>query len=258
MDVPRHLPGAAALLSALVAGTPARAAEVLVAVAANFAEVVSHLDPEFERRTGHTLLITTGSTGKLYAQIVSGAPFHVLLSADAATPARLEREGLAVSGTRFTYAIGALALWSRDPARIGGDGPAVLRDGDFRHLALANPDLAPYGVAARETMQSLGVWDGLASKLVMGENVGQVHSMVATGNAELGFVALSALRSPRTRTTGSLWEVPQRLHAPIRQDAVLLRAGAGNPGARAFLDHLGSASARAVIRAHGYSIDAPR
>ena len=245
----------AALAIVLLAGTAAQAAEVLVAVAANFAEVIDQLAPEFTRHTGHSVQRTVGSTGKLYAQITSGAPFQVLLSADVATPQRLEREHKAVSGTRFTYAIGGLALWSPDPALFGTNGPAVLRAATFRHLAIANPDLAPYGVAARETMQALGLWEALQSKIVMGENIGQAHSMVASGNAELGFVALSALRSPRRRETGSVWVVPQRLFSLIRQDAVLLAQGANSPAAREFLEYLRSPAAERVIETYGYLID---
>jgi molybdate transport system substrate-binding protein len=230
----------------------ARAESALVAVAANFAETADALLPAFRDATGHDLAITTGSTGKLYAQIVAGAPFDVMLSADAATPARLLDEGRAVPGSGFTYAVGRLALWSADPARIGADGRAALDDPDLRFVAIANPDLAPYGVAAREALQSLGLWDKLQPKIVMGQNIGQTHGLVATGAAEIGFVALSAVLSPRAGTPGSHWDVPQGLYAPIRQDAVLLASGADNPAARAFLDFLRGAEAAAVIDAFGY------
>jgi molybdate transport system substrate-binding protein len=241
-------------LAAASQTAPAQA-ETLVAVAANFAEVVARLKPGFEAATGHRLQATTGSTGKLYAQIGAGAPFHVLLSADAATPARLEREGTAVAGSRFTYALGRLALWSARPGVVAEDGLATLRAGDFRHLAMANPDLAPYGVAARQVLQASGTWATLQSRLVMGQNIGQTHSMVATGAAELGFVALSALQRPGVPTTGSFWTVPQALYSPLQQDAVLLRAGAANPAARAFLHHLRGAAARQLIEAHGYGLE---
>jgi molybdate transport system substrate-binding protein len=231
---------------------PARAAEALVAVAANFAEVIEELKPAFERRTAHRVQATTGSTGKLYAQITAGAPFHILLSADARTPERLEAEGYALAGTRFTYAIGRLTLWSSDPKRIGADGRAALTAADVRHIAIANPDLAPYGVAAREALQKLGLWESLRSRIVMGQNIGQTHSMVATGNAQLGFVALSAVLSPRAPAQGSRWDVPQELFSPIRQDAVLLRPGAENEAAGAFLQFLRSAEARKVIERFGY------
>ncbi|HAW46886.1 MAG TPA: molybdate ABC transporter substrate-binding protein, partial [Roseovarius sp.] len=161
----------------------------------------------------------------------------------------------AVAGTDFTYAVGRLTLWSTDPDRIGADGRAALKDPDLRFVAIANPDLAPYGVAARETLQSLGLWEVLQPRIVMGQNIGQTNSMVATGAAELGFVALSAVLSPRTGTKGSRWDVPQELFAPIRQDAVLLRHGADNAAAQAFLDYLRTPGAAAVIERFGYGTD---
>lgn len=243
------------LLGLSVVTTPARAADALVAVAANFAEVIDELKPMFAKETGHRLQATTGSTGKLYAQITAGAPFQVLLSADAKTPERLEADGAGVTGTRFTYAIGRLTLWSGDPGRITGDGKAALTSDDVRHIALANPDLAPYGIAARETLQSLGLWDSVQGRIVMGQNIGQTHSMVATGNAELGFVALSAVLSLRALNRGSRWDIPQELFAPIRQDAILLKAGAGNEAARAFLDFLRAPRAREVIERYGYGVE---
>lgn len=246
----------AALISVLLAfASPVAADEALIAVAANFAETAEALQADFERNTGHSVILTTGSTGKLHTQIAQGAPFHALLSADAKTPERLEAEGLAVAGTRFTYAIGRLALWSADPSRISADGRSALADPDLRHIAIANPELAPYGVAAQQVMQALGVWDRLQSRIVMGENIGQAYSMVASGNAEIGFVALSALLSPRTTAAGSRWDVPQELFAPIRQDAVLLDAGRDNTAAAAFLAHLRSPQARSVLEAFGYAIE---
>ncbi len=239
----------------LAVAVPARAAETLVAVAANFAEVVEELKPVFGRHSGHRLQATTGSTGKLYAQITEGAPFQILLSADANTPERLEREGMGVAGTRFTYAIGRLTLWSSDPNRIGQDGKAALSAATVRHIAIANPELAPYGVAAREALQKIGLWDSLQRKIVMGQNIGQTHSMVATGNAQLGFVALSAVLSPRAPPQGSRWDVPQELFTPIRQDAILLRAGRGNQAADAFLRFLRSGEARRVIDQFGYGVE---
>ena len=245
----------AALWIALAGAAPAAADEALVAVAANFAEVAEALRTEFERNTGHTVILTSGSTGKLYAQIAQGAPFHALLSADQKTPARLEAEGHAVAGTRFTYAIGRLALWSADPQRIGADARAALTDPGLRFVAIANPALAPYGMAARETLEALGLWDALRPNIVMGENIGQAHAMVASGNAELGFVALSALMSRRAAAGGSRWEVPQDLFTPIRQDALLLTAGRGHPAAVAFLSLLRSQQARRVIGTYGYAVE---
>lgn len=247
---------AVSMIFALVAVLPARADETLVAVAANFAEVIQELKPVFERASGHKLESTTGSTGKLYAQIKEGAPFQILLSADTNTPERMEKEKIAVAGSHFTYAIGKLTLWSADKGRIGSDGAAALKAGDVGHIAIANPDLAPYGVAARETLQSLGLWDSLKAKIVMGQNIGQTHSMVATGNAQLGFVALSAvIGSPQEGAKGSRWDVPQNLFTPIRQDAVLLNAGSKNSAAIAFMAFLKSPEARAVIERYGYGIE---
>ncbi|MCL5777459.1 molybdate ABC transporter substrate-binding protein [Limibaculum sp. FT325] len=248
-----HLAGAL-ILAAALAMVPQRAgaADALIAVATNFLDTARAVAEGFEARTGHRVTFTAGATGKLYAQIAAGAPFDVLLAADQARPALLEAEGRAVAGSRFTYATGRLALWSADPARVGPDGAAVLEAGDFRVLAIANPDLAPYGIAARETLQSLGLWDRLGPRVVMGQNIGQTLALVATGNAELGLVALAALRAPGSTLGGSAWEVPADLHAPIRQDAVLLARGAENPAARAFLDHLQGPEARAVIARFGY------
>ena len=237
------------------AARPQAPAQALLAVAANFAEVVDRLRPGFEAATGHRLRATTGSTGKLYAQITAGAPFDVLLSADTATPARLQAEGSAVAGSRFTYAVGRLALWSARAGVVAADGPATLRAGAFRHLAMANPDLAPYGVAARQVLQATGTWTALQPRLVMGQNIGQTHAMVATGAAELGFVALSAVQRPGVAATGSAWVVPKALFTPLQQDAALLRHGAGNAAARAFLAYLRTPAARQLIEAHGYGLE---
>jgi len=247
----------ALLLPAVLAGTlllpgPARAADALVAVAANVAPAMNELAALFTRTSGHRLQATTGSTGKLYAQIFHGAPFDVLLSADAATPERLEAEGRAVAGTRFTYAIGRLALWSSDAGRIGDDARAALTAPDVRHIAIANPDLAPYGAAAREVLENLDLWEHSRDRIAMGQNIGQVHAMVATGNAQLGFVALSALLTANAEDEGSRWLVPESLHMPIRQDAVLLSPGRENAAARAFLEFLATPQAREVLLRHGY------
>lgn len=244
-----------ALLLVLALAGPAAAEQAVVAIAANFAEVVERLEADFERESGHTVTFVAGSTGKLYAQIAHGAPFDAFLAADQARPERLEEEGLAVTGSRFTYATGRLTLWSRDPGVVAADGAATLRAGKFRLLAIANPDLAPYGAAARQTLRSLDLWAGLEDKIVMGETVGQAHAMVASGNAELGFVALSYVLSPRNDTEGSRWDVPSDLHAPIRQDAVLLKRAAGNAAARAFLDFLRSDVATTVIETYGYGVE---
>ncbi len=242
-------------VSLLLAAAPAAGEEAVVAVAANFTEVVERLDADFERDSRHTVTVVAGSTGKLYAQIANGAPFDAFLAADQQRPERLEKEGLAVAGSRFTYATGRLTLWSRDPGRVGSDGAATLRQGKFRLLAIANPELAPYGAAAKQALEKLALWDRFKDRIVMGETIGQAHAMVASGNAELGFVALSSVLSPRTETKGSRWEVPPDLYAPIRQDAVLLSRAAGNAAARGFLAFLRSDKAKALIESYGYSIE---
>ena len=231
------------------------AEDALVAVATNFSEVMERLESDFEQAGDHTLTVTTGSTGKLYAQIRHGAPFDMLLAADQHRPKLLEAESHAVAGSRFTYAVGRLTLWSPDAEHVSVDGSATLRAGSFRKLAMANPDLAPYGAAARETLTALGLLDALQPRMVMGENIGQAHALVATGNADLGFVALSYVLSPRNKPPGSRWDVPEYLYTPIRQDAVLLKRGAGNAAARAFVEFLKTDEARAVIENFGYGVD---
>jgi molybdate transport system substrate-binding protein len=237
-----------------VAAGAAAADEAQVAVAANFASPARRLAENFTQRTGHRLVITSGSTGKFYAQIRSGAPFDVLLSADEDTPRRMEQENLAVRGSRFTYALGKLVLWSARPGAVDGDGE-ILRKATFKRLAIANPRLAPYGAAAQQTMERLGVWVSLQARLVQGENIAQAFQFVSSGNAELGFVALSQiLEEDGKGSAGSHWLVPQSLYSPIRQDAVLLSRGAANPAARELLDYLRSAPVRDLIRTYGYEL----
>jgi molybdate transport system substrate-binding protein len=245
---------ALASLSLIAAGS-ARADEALVAVAANFAGAVEAIGKEFTQDTGHVLQVTTGATGKLYAQIGEGAPFAVLLSADAKTPAKLEEEGHAVPGTRFTYAVGKLSLWSADADRIGVDPKAALTAPTTLHVAIANPDLAPYGVAAREALTALGLWETIQPKIVMGENIGQTFSMVDSGAAQMGFIATSAIENPGSAPKGSHYDLPQDMFTPIRQDAVLLKAGEGNQAAIAFLDYLKGDKARAIIASFGYGTE---
>lgn len=235
------------------AGSLAQAAEVSVAVAANFTAPMQKIAAAFEQDTGHKALLTFGSTGKFYAQIKSGAPFEVLLAADDETPARLEREGLGAPGMRFTYAIGRLVLWSRQPTLVDDQGD-VLKTGRFERLALADPKLAPYGAAAVEVLNGLGLLKSLAPKFVQGGNIAQTHQYVATGNAELGFVALSQVFADGKLTRGSAWTVPARLHTPIRQDAVVLNAGKDKPAALAFMAYLRNDKARAIIRSFGYEL----
>lgn len=227
--------------------------EVQLAVAANFASPAKLIAAGFEKESGHRVLISAAGSGKLYAQIANGAPFAVLLAADAETPARLEREGLAQPGSRFTYAIGKLALWSARPGVVDDRGE-VLRRGEFKHLALANPKLAPYGAAAIEALTALGLQERLQAKFVLGENIAQTHQFVASGNAELGFVALSQIMSAGKPGEGSTWLVPAGLYTPLRQDAALLARGKDNKAARAFLDYLRSDKAKADIRGFGYDL----
>lgn len=242
-----------ALAAMGLVASAAHAGEVQVAVAANFTAPAQRVAAEFERDTGHRALLSFGASGRFYAQIKNGAPFAVFLSADEATPLRLEAEGAAVPGSRFTYAIGRLALWSAQPGRVDTEG-AVLQRGNFAHLAIANPKTAPYGAAAVEVLAALGVLEGLKPKLVQGENIAQAQQFVASGNAELGFVALSQVWRDGKLSEGSVWVVPTRLHAPIRQDAVLLLAGRDKPAAQALLSYLKGDKARALIRSFGYEL----
>ena len=239
----------AALLLCLAA--PALAADVQVAVAANFTAPMKLIAADFEKDTGHKAVLSFGATGKFYAQITNGAPFEVFLSADDETPKKLEQEGAAVSGSRFTYATGKLALWSAQPGLVDGQGE-VLKKGGFSKIAIAAPKLAPYGAAAVETMTRLGVMAALAPKLVTGESIGQAFSFVSTGNAELGFVALSQVYEGGRIKSGSAWIVPDTLHSAIRQDAVLLNKGKENAAAIALLAFLKTEKAKAVIRSFGY------
>ncbi len=243
----------AGILAGLLAmPAQSKAAEALVAVAANFAGALEAIATDFTRETGHALKITTGATGKLHAQIGQGAPFDVMLSADAKTPARIESEGLAVPGSRFTYALGKLSLWSADDGLIGTDPKAALEAADTLFIAIANPELAPYGIAAREAMQALGVWDTLQGKIVMGQNIGQTYSMVQTGSAQAGFVATSAIQGPGMETTGSRFDIPASMYSPIQQDAILLNHGKDNAAALEFMNYLKGDAAKAVTRSFGY------
>ncbi len=241
------------LLAALLVPAHADAGEVQVAVAANFTAPMQRIAAEFEKDSGHKAALMSGATGKFYAQISHGAPFEVFLSADDETPARLEKDGLAVAGSRFTYATGRLVLWSAREGYVDDKGE-VLKKGDFRHLAIANPRTAPYGTAALQVLDKLGLQPALAPRFVQGENIAQTHSFVVSGNAELGFVALAQVYKDGRLGAGSAWIVPASLHAPIRQDAVLLMKGASNPAAAALLKYLKSDKARAIIRSFGYEI----
>jgi molybdate transport system substrate-binding protein len=239
-----------ALLIALTAPALAQAAEVQVAVAANFTEPAKEIAQRFKQRTGHTATLSFGSSGQFYAQIANGAPFQVFLSADVERPQKAEADGLAVAGSRFTYATGRLVLWSREANRVDARGQVLAR-GRFDKLAIADPKAAPYGVAAVETLQKLKLYDALRPKIVQGASITQAYQFASTGAAELGFVALSQVV---TEKGGSRWLVPANLHTPIYQQAVLLKTGAANPAAKAFLAYLRSPEAKAVIRTYGYEV----
>jgi len=239
-----------ALLSACFCHA-ALADEVQVAVAANFTAPAKLIAAGFEKQTGHKATLSFGGTGKFYAQIRNGAPFEVLLAADDETPAKLEKEGAAIPGTRFTYAVGRLVLWSSRPGVIDEKGE-VLRKGEFRHLAIANPRLAPYGTAAIESLTALKLIEAVQPKFVQGENIAQTQQFIATGNAELGFIALSQVMKDGRISEGSAWLVPAALHQPIRQDAIILRTGVGKPAADAWLKYLKGESARTIIKSFGY------
>ena len=243
----RRLGWALGMATAMVAN----AAEVSVAVAANFAAPMQAIAQAFEQDTGHKAVLAFGSSGSFYTQITNGAPFQVLLAADATTPEQLEKAALAVPGSRFTYATGRLVLWSKQAAGVDANG-AVLRTGSFRKLAVANPKLAPYGAAAYETLQSLGLLQSLRGRLVEGQNIGQAYQFVASGNAELGLLALSQVYAEGRLSQGSGWIVPAHLHRPITQAAVLLKAGRDQPAALALLAYLKGAKALSVMRAYGY------
>lgn len=242
------------IAAALLIATPmARSGEVLVAVAANFTAATKQIVPLFEAATGHRVRTSFGSTGKLYAQIKNGAPFDVFLAADQRRPELLEGEGVAVPGSRFTYATGRLALWSADAGLVDPEG-AVLSSERIERLAIANPKTAPYGAAALEILQRLGIEARLRPRLVQGESISQTFQFVSTGNATLGFIALSQLRG-LPEAQGSAWIVPQQLYSPIRQDAILLERATENIAARDLLSFLRGPQARRVIEQLGYGVE---
>jgi molybdate transport system substrate-binding protein len=235
-------------------GSSVFAGEVTVAVASNFLKPFKQLVPVFQKQSGHTVRIVSGSTGKLYAQIMHGAPFDVFLAADRERPRLLETNGQAVSGSRFTYAQGKIVLWSADPRKVTSNGKITLHRQNFKHLALANPKTAPYGKAAHTALERLNLLESVSSSLVRGENISQTFQFVATGNAEIGFVALSQIMDPHMKIKGSQWIVPEHLYEAIDQDAVLLKRGKSQPAARAILQFLKSDTARARIQSYGYGL----
>ncbi len=243
----RFLVSFLALLAAVITAVPARAGEARIAVAANFTAAAKEIGALFHKTTGHDAVFSFGSTGQLYTQITQGAPFDVFLAADQARPKKAAAGGLAVADSRFTYATGRIVLFSMDKNLVTGE--ATLKDGKFGKIAIANPRTAPYGAAAVETMKALGVYDTLKDRIVEGTNIAQTYQFVRTGNAEVGFVALSQVAGHKQ---GSRWVVPAKLYKTIAQDAVLLKRGAGNAAARAFLAFLKGREARAVEEKYGY------
>jgi molybdate transport system substrate-binding protein len=241
------------LICSLLLSQSASAEEVQLAVAANFTAPMQKIAAEFEKDSGHKAKLMFGATGKFYAQITNGAPFEDFLSADDETPARLERDGLAVAGSRFTYATGRLVLWSAREGYVDDKGE-VLKKGDFRHLSIANPRTAPYGAAAVQALSKLGLLPAVEPRFVQGENIAQTQSFIVSGNAELGFIALSQVFKDGKLGSGSAWLVPTNLHEPIRQDAVLLAKGQSNPAAAALLKYLKGDKARSIIKSFGYEL----
>jgi len=234
----------------VLTSTSVPAAQTNVAVAANFTEAAKEIAAAFRAKTGHEAVLSFGASGQFYTQITQGAPFQVFLSADDARPKKLVDDGLAAAGSRFTFAIGKLVLWSKTPGLVKGE--ETLKATSFAKLSICNPAAAPYGAAAVEAMKALKIYETLQPKLVEGATITQAYQFVETGNAELGFVALSQLTGT---DTGSRWLVPQELYSPIRQDAVLLKSGASNEAATGFIAFLRGPEARAIIEKYGYVLD---
>lgn len=243
---------AVAVLCGLIS-SPVSAGEVSAAVASNFSAPMEQIAALFQQQSGHTVKLSFGSTGKFYAQIKDGAPFDVFVAADSATPQRLENEGMTVAGSRFVYALGKLVLWSAQPGYVDYKGE-VLRKGGYNKLAIADPKLAPYGMAAKETLEKLDLWDSIQGKLVTGENITQTWQFAATGNAELAFIALSQVMRDGKVSAGSWWIVLPQMYNPIQQSAVLLSGAKDKAAAQAFLDFLKGEKAAAIIRSFGYEL----
>lgn len=238
--------------SLLLCPLAVQAESVSVAVAANFTGPMKELAARFKQKSGHDLKLTFGASGKFYAQIKQGAPFQVFLSADQEKPLRLEQEKQTIPGSRFTYAQGSLVLWSSKPGLVDAKGQ-VLKQGSFKHLAVANPKLAPYGVAAIDVLTRMGLKQSLQSRFVQGENIAQTYQFVASGNAELGFIAYSQVIKTNP-PQGSIWVIPQSFYRPIRQDAVLLNKAKNSAAAREFMAYLKSKPAREIIKGYGYQL----
>ncbi|QHC96183.1 molybdate ABC transporter substrate-binding protein [Pseudomonas sp. R84] len=242
----------ASLLAVFAIGT-VQADEVQVAVAANFTAPIQAIAADFEKDTGHKLVAAYGATGQFYTQIKNGAPFEVFLSADDTTPEKLEKEGDTVKGSRFTYAIGTLALWSAKEGYVDAKGE-VLKNNEYQHLSIANPKAAPYGLAATQVLEKLKLAEATKAKIVEGQNITQAYQFVSTGNAELGFVALSQIYKDGKVSSGSAWIVPASMHDPIKQDAVILNKGKDNAAAKALVEYLKGPKAAAVIKSYGYQL----
>ena len=243
----------ASFITSMLLSVSLQAAEVKVAVAGNFAQPMKDIAAEFEKDTGHKLSLTQGATGKFYAQITNGAPFEVFLSADDETPAKLVKEGKAVSGTQFTYAVGRLVLWSPDE-KLVDQGGAILKTDRFKFIAIANAKVAPYGRAAVQTMQKLGVLSAIEPRVVQGESIAQTHQFVTTGNAQLGFVALSQVWENSRIKSGSGWIIPEEIHEQLRQDIVLLNPGKDSSAATALVSYVKSEKAKKIIERYGYKL----
>ena len=237
----------------LVVVSTSEAATVLVAVASNFTKPMTEIAAEFEKATGHSANLSFGSTGKFVAQLENGGPFEILLAADEKAPEKLEKAGLTVEGSRFIYALGKLVLWSAKPGYVDDQGK-ILESGDFKHVALADPKLAPYGAAAIELLKSRNLLTKLQPLFVLGENIAQTYQFISTSNAELGFIALSQVIENGKIATGSGWIIPSDQYSPIKQGAVLMKQGAENPAAPALMNFLKSAPALAIIEKYGYDL----
>jgi molybdate transport system substrate-binding protein len=229
---------------------PAMAEAINIAVASNFAEPIKAIASRYEAQSGQRINLIFGATGKHYAQIKNGAPFAAFFAADTRRPELLEKEGIAIPGSRFTYAVGRIVLWSPKAEYVDSQGK-ILQQKPFRHIAIANPRLAPYGKAAQEFLQARGLWEGLQDRMVRGENIGQTFQFVRSGSAELGIIAYAQVKRPGHSFEGSLWEIPPSEYTPIAQQAVLLK---DDPVAREFITYIKSPEAVAIILGFGYGL----